>query len=395
MWKDENFEDEEPTRLLYAFVESIVEADPENPRSRFSIQLDAIDAELLESAEGAIEENRAFMLARISTTPKRFYKLYDGGKIAEGDWLEIEVAKRKGMPRTWLLSLTSRYIHQEVLNIVSVRRMPEDWEQRSKILLKRIYDDAALEPIKDIEFPGLEAAIAHPKNLRITALDVGQAACVSFNRDGQCFGYFDVGAPLIFNKKSFPKKFEHKIAEHGFVILSHWDFDHYALALKYPALTKLLWYAPRQNVGPNTLRFQRSLGANLRFISTDLIHPSYHLARGSGATSDRNASGYFLALHIGEESILLTGDADYQWIPHIVSSKATSIMIPHHGGAGSVPPTSHHLGKGKAVASYGLPNTYKHPNEDHLDMHRVSGWRVHRTAEHLGRPRGDCNLYVG
>ena len=49
---------------------------------------------------------------------------------------------------------------------------------------------------------------------------------------------------MFFNQRSFPKPFDHRPASSGFVILSHWDFDHFALALRYPELKKLQWFAP-------------------------------------------------------------------------------------------------------------------------------------------------------
>lgn len=75
-----------------------------------------------------------------------------------------------------------------------------------------------------------------------------------------------------FNRKSFKKKFKRAFPKKGFVLLSHWDFDHYALALKEPALKKLDWYAPWQPVGPNITKFQHELGSRLRFISGEPIN---------------------------------------------------------------------------------------------------------------------------
>jgi hypothetical protein len=35
-----------------------------------------------------------------------------------------------------------------------------------------------------------------------------------------------------------------------------------------------------------------------------------------------------------------------------------------------------------AVVSYGIPNTYRHPNEAQIDAHRSAGWPLRRTATH-------------
>ena len=104
-------------------------------------------------------------------------------------------------------------------------------------------------------------------------IDVGHANCaaihVAQDPNSAIIGYYDVGAPVFFHRKTFPKAFveEKRVPNSGFVVLSHWDFDHYALAVtKLKSLQALKWYAPNQAVGPNAARLQSILGNNLRFI---------------------------------------------------------------------------------------------------------------------------------
>ena len=230
----------------------------------------------------------------------------------------------------------------------------------------------------------------------VTALDVGQAACVVFSEGGRPFGYFDVGAPMFFNRRSFPKPFDHRTATDGFVILSHWDFDHFALALRYPQLKNLQWFAPNQPVGPNTALFQKSLSSNLTFISNDIDVGSLALRRCSGTSArDRNSTGYALRVNVKDTGILLPGDADYQWVPPAIANSVNRIMLPHHGATGSPPPSPNGGNNPVAIVSYGIPNTYRHPNEDQIDAHRRAGWRIRRTAAHGNptRPRGNRILY--
>ena len=150
-----------------------------------------------------------------------------------------------------------------------------------------------------------------------------------------------------------------------FVILSHWDFDHFALAIRYPQLKGLNWFAPKQPVGPNTAHFQKTLGKRLNSsqgMSTLVGFCS------SDALAHRRATGIQLAMpcRIDREDagILLPGDADYQWIPPVIARGANQLMMPHHGAAGSPPPSPNGKASPVAVASYGVPNTYRHPNED-------------------------------
>src|SRR5262249_12708021 len=152
---------------------------------------------------------------------------------------------------------------------------------------------------------------------------------------GQSF--FDVGAPINPHKRSFPKK-SPPIAPNnrGIVILSHWDYDHYALAYRIPALMGLQWFAPLQKVGPNALKFQQQLGQNLHFIKGDDAYGAFQLRRLSGR--DRNSSGYVLRIDLDGESVLLTGDAEYNHIPDDLKAELTALMLPHHSGGVSAPP---------------------------------------------------------
>lgn len=234
------------------------------------------------------------------------------------------------------------------------------------------------------------------RDLRVTALDVGHAACVVFSNGSQPFGYFDVGAPMFFNQRSFPRHLDHRFATDGLVILSHWDFDHFALAIRYPQLKSLKWFAPKQPVGPNTARFQKSLGSRLKFITGDVDIGGMLLRQCTGASSrDRNATGYAFRIERKDAGILLPGDADYQWLPPVIARGINRIMLPHHGAAGSPPPYPDGRPNPIAVVSYGVPNTYRHPNEGQIDAHRRAGWPIRRTAAHgtPARPRGNRIIY--
>jgi hypothetical protein len=73
-------------RRIYAFVDSVVEADPERPRSRMSLQFDAVDANAFDETSGSVENRDALLLARVSTTPNRLGQLFgvDRAKKAIG-----------------------------------------------------------------------------------------------------------------------------------------------------------------------------------------------------------------------------------------------------------------------------------------------------------------------
>jgi beta-lactamase superfamily II metal-dependent hydrolase len=228
----------------------------------------------------------------------------------------------------------------------------------------------------------LRLAVAlHGPDVRIVALDVGQASCNVVFVGGKPVLYFDAGAPLYHNVRSFPSSFRHNLPDSAFVILSHWDFDHFDLARRKPIMQQYEWFAPAQPVGPNAFKFQERLGDRLHFLTKPLVGPGFRLCAGQATNpKDRNGSGYSLRLEIGDDSILLNGDCPYGQIdPSLQQPGITALTIPHHGGASNstVPDPQK---KSRAVASYGKPNCYKHPSEASLQAHEAKGWNITRTA---------------
>ena len=249
-----------------------------------SLQFDAVDANAFDETSGAVENHDALLLARVSTTDNRLRELFgvDGAGAKEGDWFEIKLDRARSRPRAWQLPFASGYAPERPTNIVEMNPLAESSEIVGRLEGACVAPDTHSLATAD-SLATLLSTIAS-KDLRVTALDVGQAACVAFYEGNRPFGYFDLGAPMFFNQRSFPKPFDHRPASCGFVILSHWDFDHFALALRYPELKKLQWFAPNQPVGPNTALFQKSLGSNLTFISNDIDVGALALRRCSGTS---------------------------------------------------------------------------------------------------------------
>jgi hypothetical protein len=61
-------------RRIYAFVDSVIKADPERSRSRMSLQFDAVDANAFDEASNSVENREALLLARVSTTQTALLK---------------------------------------------------------------------------------------------------------------------------------------------------------------------------------------------------------------------------------------------------------------------------------------------------------------------------------
>jgi len=381
-------------RRFYAFTDSVIDPGHDNPRLRLSLEFDAVDASRFDDPN-LDESDDDFALIRVITTHKRlgFFGL-EAPK--EGDWLLIEVGKERNTPRAWVAPAIGGFVPEGATNAPILRFLSGDADTAVVERIEKACSAPEAKRVKAVEVLN-RLNLSKYKKLTITALDVGQAACVAFADNCQDIGYFDIGKPISFNRRSFPKGFMRTYPLDGFVLLSHWDFDHFALAINNPSLMGMDWYAPDQKVGPYTARFQRLLGPRLHFITGDASVSGVLLKRCIGVVpTDRNATGYVVRFERDGEVVLLTGDADYVWIPQEVKVKATSLTMPHHGGKGTQPPKPAVCGTPIAVASYGKPNTYKHPDDIQVMAHRKKGWRIRRTAAHGSSPRiprSDQQLY--
>jgi hypothetical protein len=384
-------------RYFYGFVEGMALPIPGNKYSRFTLMLDAVDGVAFDDNPAAPREPEHLVILRIISTEQRMRHLFDFEVPKEGTWVRLTLGIKSDRPPVWFLSASNDFSGRVIrTNLVSIETLQDSGATPN--LRRTIVDE--LESFCTIKRPGPEVrSIRNVKppteRLHVRMVDVGQASCAAIhterNSNSSIIGYFDAGAPAFFHSKSFPAFFneDSRVPSSGFVVLSHWDFDHYSLAVtRLKNLQKLDWYAPRQKVGPNAAKFQTDLGGRLHFISGKKIPITrgLWLYRGLGPPNDRNGSGYVMRLKQKDENVLLTADVDYAHIRMALKNGLTGLSVPHHGGNGSAnPPT----GKGIAAVSYGLPNRYRHPIENNLLAHANAGWNIKRTAAHGHMPRND------
>lgn len=384
-------------RRIYGFVEGMASPIPRNNYSRFTLMLDAVDGSAFDDNPAVSREPEYLAILRIISTPQRMLDLFNFEVPQEGSWVQLTLGRKSGLPPAWVLNASNDFRGQIIrTNVISIDALQGAGADPN--LPRTVVDD--LEDACTIERPGPNARLIKNVELptdrfHIRMVDVGHASCAAIhterNRNSPIVGYFDAGAPAFFHSKSFPSFFneEARVPSSGFVVLSHWDFDHYALAVtRLKNLQKLDWYAPKQKVGPNAAKFQDDLGARLHFISGKEIPVAkgLRLYRGLGPPTDRNSSGYVMRLKQKDENVLLTADVGYDYISDALKDGLTGLSVPHHGGNGSTnPPT----GKGIAAVSYGLPNRYRHPIENNLLAHASVGWSIKRTAAHGPMSRSD------
>jgi beta-lactamase superfamily II metal-dependent hydrolase len=358
---------------------------------RMDLAFDSIDVDRFERHVANNRQAEDLSIVRVMTTRRRFAEKFSLGEDIEEGWYRLELSTSPDSPPAWQVSAAGNYLGPiQRTNVVAI-------EPVSGALRTALRSGSRVSVSRS---PQTSRVALPPADFHVRVVDVGHASfsAVHATRDtqGKIVGYFDVGGPVFFHKATFPKSFREgeRVPRSGFVVLSHWDFDHYSLAVsKLVELQELHWYAPRQEVGFNAARLQANLSSRLKFIAARRVDigPSLQLFRGLGTRTNRNDSGYVMLVKSGRGPVLLTGDVSYEKIPMRAKRGLVGICIPHHGGNGSEnPPTS--ATRATAAVSYGLPNRYHHPNEANLKQHASPHWHVERTAGSPTRLRGDIWL---
>lgn len=376
------------SRRLYGFVDGVVKAEPDNAYSRETLLLDCIDADAFDAGPAALNDDANLSLVRTATTRRRWDKDFGVKTIEEGDWVQLVLSKGPGRPRAWEMPARAGYEPEGSTNVIQIAVLNDGEGSPGARLASACQLQSGERPFAtELYVEGLFARVSAP--LRIVALDVGQASCNSIFSNGKPLVLFDAGAPLYRNQRSFGAVNQSDLpTESGIVLLSHWDFDHFDLGRRRPQLQQLTWLAPHQPVGPNTLKFQRSLGASLYFLQGSYSFKSkgfqFDLRPGRATNpKDRNGTGYSLRIEAAGGNILLTGDTEYRNIDPQLLVDLAALTVPHHGGAGTAPPRPTAF-PSRAVVSYGNPNCYRHPVAQTIDAHCAVGWKVQFTAKRKG-----------
>lgn len=102
-----------------------------------------------------------------------------------------------------------------------------------------------------------------------------------------------------------------------------------------------------------------------------------------GTESDANNDSLVILLSRGDDTILLTGDAEVpaqEWLLEERTLPDVDVLkVPHHGGGTSTPELFDAVHAEVAVVSVGVGNDYGHPDPAMIDALYASGARVWRT----------------
>jgi hypothetical protein len=222
----------------------------------------------------------------------------------------------------------------------------------------------------------------------IGVMDIGQGGCnLLFDRTLEPIFYYDVGYPLGFFRNTVPVTMQagnvaftgpifQNTAANLYVVLSHWDWDHWrlgALVAGGQTLAALPWYFPQQPMSPTAQNFVNNTLANPNQIAAGT--PPQVIAAGVGANAFTytlykyvppmgafggmliNNSGLAIRVSVdlaaGQASaMLMTGDGNFQYLPLASRAGLTGIAAVHHGSI------AHGASTNLPAAPVGAPSGY-------------------------------------
>lgn len=257
----------------------------------------------------------------------------------------------------------------------------------SLIDLRDIYDKPKTE-ICLTEFSARIKSVGDSATLNVVSFNVGQGSANGvFNQDFNPIFYYDLGGGAYWNKHTYKSIKQFPVTGDPFIILSHWDFDHYeTIKADISRYTNCKIIAPLQKTTPSIRKFVAKISANLYLIDKELgrgkTYSFLKIFKCSGKTRNDSGLGIYLDLRKDDENIskiLFPGDSQYCFIKQREDYHA--ICVSHHGGKlynkrGF--PKSKEKGNGYCVYSYGVDNTYNHPRLDTIQEHINRGWGIDR-----------------
>ncbi len=254
-----------------------------------------------------------------------------------------------------------------------------------------------LDPIPDAtehEIRGVLNKI--PASDDVIVYDVGQGNCNGLRSSCIVSLYFDFGGGTQANLTTYPTNLAFCFTQQPPVILSHWDWDHWASGARHQNATYSKWIVPRQRLGATHAQFASRLlsKGNLLIWPDALPHLSFAFGKVQKCNgSGRNDSGLAVLVdtQLGTRSALLPGDARYSVIPDNGDGNLDCLVMTHHGGKAheSFVPAPANPTTSKLICSVGNGNHWQHPLGPTMTNHASAGWGGPvRTDNHLGMRRG-------
>lgn len=384
-------------------------------KNNISIKFDILNDYLIEFDENltnpdqnTFEGRSIYYSMAISIKKRNAWKRLIKESLESQEWLEINltpITKNKNKQIEATVTYCASPVEIEVYKLTGVKKTGKTI--KPIVLPDEIYSSKSPKRAWKIILERMMQA-RHASNIEIKA--IGQGQQIRFTNPNGSYFCFDIGFTTRHksDQSIHVKNFNHDYSDLDFVLLSHWDEDHYIGAL-HANTTKPIeveWIAPSTMISRNSQRLALAIhkkNAN-RIV---LIDPSdcwylsllgcilsrnifFQIYFHNGSTKDTNDSGIGVFAKIKGKSILITGDAGYSHLPSEISYYCRNgvdyLIAAHHGAAVDGEPPKSKAG-GVAIISVGK-NKYKHPVKKTLkNLKRKRGFKIFRTDQ-----RGDLKI---
>ena len=382
----------------FAFVDNIeIQEDGRSIIQFDSIhihQIDKFDRDILTSEEIQLLQPSMILCDFTKNIYEEFKAIFEE-EFVEGNWLLLNVtATPTQFPVNYIPeyesgppSMDTRYLLREGCTKVNdgnkrkLRKIFQIQEQEEEFInwTRNFKIDIILK-----EDPRIDVS-----NFDVVVYNVGQGSMNAIlDENGYPVAYFDVGGGAYWNADTYPSQNIQNLCfkKQPIFILSHWHYDHWWTFNRLikdhsiPKGLKTTWIVPKQDIGPIQSKFYHLLKLyhhNI-LICSDRVTCYFRFGEVLKTYGlSKNNSGLILKVTIGEERILLPGDASYEYIPMSEHEAFTGIVATHHGGKctddlNQFPKSKNE--SGKIVYSYGLNNTYGHPSQNSKNNHIKAGW---------------------
>lgn len=381
--------------------------------ARIGFEFDAINREI--SEQTALDEisgkrdGANLALVKVLTTYDRLCKITGRNEFEEGDWFLIQLGPRgnssgsfawasaletagylENIPlslenATWMFRDEDPFLRPLSSGITALRSMVQNIASACKFPSTAIYKRNDIQNLLT-NLSVADHAIVH---------DVGQGSFITLmDANNNEVVHLDAGWPVSWNMKTAPKTKPCIKNCSAPVVISHWDWDHIHGYHAIRGLRSGIWIVPVQKLGPGAKRIAETLSKSNRLYgmsSTFLSAGKFKLYRKK--RKNFNNSGILMEASLNSgKKILYVGDSDYLSSTSPLTVNPDLLVATHHGAKfnGSVPlPTSY---LAPCVVSVGAGNTYKHPSQAALQLHRSAGWQLSYTCQDGLIPRGQKRL---
>ncbi|NIK00355.1 hypothetical protein [Xanthomonas cannabis] len=366
----------------------------------------------------ALDLNYPVMLIAVDgAAVKRVFRLRP--LISSTAWYEITLQEHGGVP----VRVIGAPEDDREVSIAKIRRVNRNQARRLDALVEMPDGEETNEDVLSQLFQESHDAAEVPD---VVVVDVGQGAlaAVCARGGGKPLLFVDLGWPTNFNRIGQPSCRPDVTGLTTPVLLTHWDWDHWGLALnaiKWAGTPKRCvinwnvsaldrpWVVPGvgKNWGgvklsPMHWRFALALarrGNLYRWPLPNFVMSNRHLKVtpvSGGKPGNRNNHGLVAVVadqvngRNRRRAILLPGDADYSHLPFSNASwtpvySFSGLSASHHGGkvvVGKIPAAA---SPAWLAISVGMGNRYKHPTKQAQHGYIEKGWTWQAPTSHRSK----------